>query len=108
MPAPQRMPAKERKISDIGGDDTRVSVIGTVVGFNDSVMAVDDGTGKIDISFEEQPKVQTGQLVRVFGRVMAVEGGHELQGEVYQDFPNADLGLWRKVSGLWEESLARL
>lgn len=108
MPGPQRMPAKERKISDIGGNDTRVSIIGTVVGLNDNIMAVDDGTGKIDVSFEDKPQVKTGQLVRIFGRIIALEGGYEIQGEVCQDFPNADLGLWRKVSGLWEESLNRL
>lgn len=102
------MPAKERKISDIGGDDTRVSIIGTVVGLNDNMMAVDDGTGKIDVSFEERPRAKTGQLVRVFGRIIALEGGYELQGEVCQDFANADLGLWRRVSELWEESLNRL
>ncbi len=108
MPGPQRMPAKERKVSDIGGDDTRVSIIGTVVGLNDNIMAVDDGTGKIDVSFEDKPQVKTGQLVRIFGRIIALEGGYEIQGEVCQDFSNADLGLWRKVSGLWEESLNRL
>jgi hypothetical protein len=108
MPGPQRMPAKERKISDIGEEDTRVSIIGTVVGLNENMMAVDDGTGKIDVSFEERPPVKTGQLVRVFGRIIALEGGYELQGEVCQDFSNADLGLWWKVSGLWEESLSQL
>ena len=108
MTGPQRMPAKERKISGIGGEDTRVSIIGTVVGLNENMMAVDDGTGKIDVSFEERPGVKTGQLVRIFGRVIALEGGYELQGEVCQDFSNADLGLWREVSGLWEESLKRL
>ena len=102
------MRAKERKISDIGGDDTRVSIIGTVVGLNDNIMAVDDGTGKIDVSFEDKPQVKTGQLVRIFGRIIALEGGYEIQGEVCKDFSNADLGLWRKVSGLWEESLNRL
>ncbi len=108
MPAPQRMPAKERKISDISGDDTRVSIVGTVVGFKDNIMAVDDGTGKIEVSFEEPPAVKSGQLVRVFGRMIALENGFELQGEVCQDFSNADLGLWRKVSGLWEGSLKQL
>ena len=102
------MPAKERKISEIGGEDTRVSIIGTVVGFTDNTLAVDDGTGKIDVSFEEKPNVSTGQLVRVFGRTIALEGGYEISGEVCQDFSNADLGLWRKVSGMWEESLSRL
>jgi len=108
MPAPQRMPAKERKISEIGGEDTRVSIVGTVVDFKENILAVDDGTGKIDVSFEEPPNVKTGQLVRIFGRVIALEGGFELQGEAWQDFSQADLGLWRRVSEMWEKSLKQL
>jgi hypothetical protein len=102
------MPAKERKISEIGGEDPRVSIVGTVVDFKDDILAVDDGTGKIDVSFEELPDVKTGQLVRIFGRAIAVEGGFELQGEVCQDFGSADMALWRKVSELWEDSLKQL
>ena len=108
MPAPQRMPTKERKISEIGGEDPRVSIVGTVVDFKDNILAVDDGTGKIDVSFEELPDVKTSQLVRIFGRAIAVEGGFELQGEVCQDFGSADIALWRKVSELWEDSLKQL
>jgi hypothetical protein len=102
------MPAKERKISEIGGEDPRISIVGTVVDSKENIMAVDDGTGKIDVSFEEQPNVKTGQLARIFGRVITLEGGYELQGEVLQDFSNADLGLWRKVSAMWEKSLKQL
>ena len=108
MPSPQRMPALERKISDISQGDTRVSIVGTVVGFKDNIIVLDDGTGKIDVSFEEEPKVKDGQLVRIFGRVIPLDDGIELQGEVCHDFSDADLGLWRNVSGLWEESLKNL
>ena len=108
MTSPQRMPAKERKISEITPEDTRVSIVGTIVDSKESILAVDDGTGKIHVSFEEPPSVKAGQLVRSFGRVMPLEGGVELQGEACQDFSNADLELWKKVSGLWENSLKQL
>jgi len=108
MPAPTRMPTKERRISDIGGGDPRVSVVGTVVDFSNNIVAVDDGTGKIDVSFEELPHVKAGQLVRIFGRTIAIEGGHEIQGEICQDFSGADVGTWRKASELWENSLKQL
>ena len=108
MTSPQRMPAKERRVSEIKPDDTRVGIVGTVVDFKGNVLAVDDGSGKINVSFEEAPSVNAGQLVRVFGRVMPLEGGVELQGEACQDFSKADLELWRKVSGLWENSLKQL
>lgn len=108
MPSPQRMPGMERKISEINGEDVRVSIVGTVVGSHENILVVDDGTGKIEVSFEENPSVKTGQLVRVYGRVISLEGGFELQGEVCQDFPNADLELWRRVSDMWGKSLKQL
>ena len=84
MPSPQRMPAKERMVSGIQSGDTRVSIVGTVVDANGGMMALDDGTGKIDVSFEEPAPATAGQLVRVFGRIIPREGGIELQGEAGQ------------------------
>jgi hypothetical protein len=108
MPAPQRIPAKERSVSGIKTEDTRVSIVGTVVGSNGGVLAVDDSTGKVNVTFEEPPNVNTGQLVRIFGRTIPIEGGVEIQGEACQDFSGADTKLYKKVSGLWEGSLKQL
>ena len=108
MPSPQRIPARERAISGIKPEDTRVSVIGMVVGSGGSVLAIDDGTGKLNATFEEPPAVKDGQLVRVFGRAIPVEGGTEIQGEACQDFSGADIELYRKVSALWADSLKQL
>ena len=108
MPSPQRMPTRERMVSGIQPGDTRVSIVGTVVDANGGILAVDDGTGKIDVSFEEPASATAGQMVRVFGRLMPTEGGFELQGEALQDFSGADVKLWRRVSELWEGSLNQL
>lgn len=108
MPSPQRMPAKEKKISEISVEDTRVNVIGTVVDSKENILAIDDGTGKIDVSFEEKPDIETGKMVRVIGRVISMEGGMELQGEISQDFSGVDLDLWKNASSLWEDSLKQL
>ena len=108
MPAPQRTPARERRIADITQEDRRVGVIGTVVDAGDSRLVVDDGEGKIEVSFEEAPAAVPGSIVRVMGKVMAIEGAFELQGEVCQDFSGVDIGLWRDVSSLWEGSLKDL
>jgi len=108
MPSPQRIPAKERKISDIREDDARVNIVGTVVDLKDNIMILDDGSGKINITFEEGPLVNPGQLVRISGRIINIEGGMELQGELCQDFSNADIEQWRKISKLWEKSLKEL
>jgi hypothetical protein len=102
------MPARERKISEISPEDARVSIVGTVVDSKGGIVAVDDGTGKIDVSFEEALPVNAGQLVRVSGRLIPIEGGFELQGDAFQDFSGAALQLWRKVSSLWEDSLKQL
>lgn len=104
MPGPQRMPAREKTIGEIGADDVRISIVGTVVDSSGSVLAVDDGSGKINASFEEPPGAGPGQMVRVTGRVMPVEGGFELQGEACLGF-SGDIETWRRVSGLWHESL---
>ena len=104
----QRVPAKERKISEIGPEDTRVSVVGTVVDSKGSTLAIDDGTGKINAYFENAPEVKPGQFVRIFGKPIALEDGMELQGEICHDFSQADIDAWRKVSRMWEESLKQL
>jgi len=108
MPAPQRVPARERKISGIGPQDSRVSLVGTVVDFEENVMVIDDGTGKIEVVFESPPHVKSGQRVMVIGKVMPAEDGAQLQGETLREFPDADLELWRRVGELWEKSLKQL
>ncbi len=108
MPSTQRVPAREKMIKDIVPEDGRVCVVGTVVDSKGGIVAMDDGTGKIDVTFDEPKDTSQGQLVRVFGRAAPAEGGIELQGEVLQDFTGADVEMWRKVSGLWDDSLKQL
>lgn len=95
----RRMPAKERAISEITPQDIRVRVIGTILDKQDDRIVLDDGTGKIDVSFEKPVDSETNKTVRVFGKVISMEGGIELQGEVIQDMDGFDMELWRKVKG---------
>ncbi len=44
------------------------------------------------------------QLVRVFGRVIPVESGFELQGEIMQDMSDLDLDLYKKTKKLEGDS----
>lgn len=108
MPAPQRLPAKERMISEIGEGEIRVTLVGTVVGRSGKMLSIDDGTGKIDATFEDELAAGTGELVRLTGRVIPLEGGAELQGEACSPFPQGELETWRKASALWEKSLGQL
>ncbi len=81
-------PAVKRKISDINPNlDSRISIIGSIIDLEENMAVVDDGTGKIDVSFSEetpQPELKTGQLIRIFGFVIPSEQV-ELQAEVIQD-----------------------
>lgn len=96
----RRLPAKPRNISDIKAEDIRVGVTGMIIGKQGSLLVLDDGTGKVNASFEEPVKFEESQLVRVFGRVMPIEGGVELQGEIIQDMAGLDLELKKRVDEL--------
>ncbi|MFQ5648041.1 MAG: replication protein RepA [Candidatus Aenigmatarchaeota archaeon] len=93
----RRMPAIERRIADIKPEDIRVRVTGTVVGLEDGRIALDDGTGKVEVALEGPVEAEANRLVRVLGRVISSEDGLELQGEVVQDMSGLDLELLKKV-----------
>ena len=96
----RRLPAKARKISDIKPEDIRVGITGTIIGKQGNVIVLDDGSGKVNASFEEPIKFGENQLVRVFGRVMPLESGVEIQGEIIQDMKGLDLELKKRVEKL--------
>jgi hypothetical protein len=96
----RRLPSAERDIADIRSGDIRISVTGTVIDIKDTRLVLDDGTGKIDVSFDSPPEAEINQLVRIFGRVIPLEKGFELQADVIQDMSKLDLELRKKVKGL--------
>ena len=98
----KRMPSVERKVSEIKQDDIRVSIIGTVIDNQDNRVVVDDGTGKVSVSFEAPVKAENNKLVRVLGRVIPMEGGVELQGDALQDMSGMDMGLKKSADELGE------
>lgn len=93
----KRFPALSKKISNITETDVRVRVMGTLVDKKDTVVIVDDGTGKIDVTFEEPPKNPVGSRVRIMGRVIPSEGAVNLQGELIQIMDGIDLDLLKKA-----------
>ena len=98
--ARKRMTAQERKIKDIKAEDVRVAVLGTVIDRKESTIVLDDGSGKISITFDEPVDLEINQLVRVLGRVIPLENGFELQGEIAQDMSKLDMELYKKVKEL--------
>jgi hypothetical protein len=102
---PRRSPSIGRRISEIGRNDIRVRLLGTIIDRKENVLVIDDGTGKIKVSFAEPVDSEANHLVRVFGRVIPVEEGFEIQGEVAQDMKDLDLGLYKKVNELERENV---
>jgi len=96
----RRAPAKPKKIENIEPQtDIRVRVVGTVLSVDEDSIAVDDGTGSVDVFLEQEnmDNVEEGQRVRVFGRVLPTPDSFELQGEVLQDFDSVDTELHNRV-----------
>jgi uncharacterized protein YdeI (BOF family) len=96
----RRIPSAERRISEIMAEDMRVSLIGSVIDKQEDSIILDDGTGKITIGFDNPVEVETDQIVRVFGRVMPIENGFELQGEIVQDMRGMDRELLKRLREL--------
>ncbi|MBU0953771.1 MAG: OB-fold nucleic acid binding domain-containing protein [Nanoarchaeota archaeon] len=94
----RRLPAIPRLISEISSDDIRVRIMGTVLDVSGNRLVLDDGTGKVTVTFEELPAVAPHQLVRIFGRVIPLDGGVELSGELLQDMTGLDLALHRSLT----------
>lgn len=93
----KRIPGIEKKISEIKPEsDVRVRILGTVIGLNNNSIVIDDGTGKIEINFDEQPSyINQGQLVRVITRVLPLVDGFDCRGECIQVLDNFDVKLYR-------------
>jgi hypothetical protein len=96
----RRLPSVPRRVAGIRPDDVRISVIGTVIDRADDGIVLDDGSGRLDITLPDTKGIEVKSLVRAFGRVVPVEGGFQLQGELWQDMKGLDLELLRKVEGL--------
>lgn len=98
----RRAPAVHRKIEDVEEDDIRVSVVGTLVDKGETKVAVDDGTGALEVSFDlskDLGSFEESDLVRVVGRP---EDG-SLDGEVIQDLEDFDVELYEETLEKIEE-----
>jgi uncharacterized protein YdeI (BOF family) len=93
----RRIPSVERRITDIMAEDMRVSLIGTIIDKQEDSIILDDGTGKITIGFGNPVEIETDQIVRVFGRVIPLEQGFELQGEILQDMRGISMDLLKRL-----------
>ena len=95
----KRLPAIEKRISEISDKDIRVSIRGVVIDSEERTVVVDDGSGKVKATFDE---VQTDypKIVRVIGRVIPFENGIEIQGEILQNMEKLDLDVFKKLTSI--------
>ena len=93
----KRHPAVLRKITEINPEkDIRVRIIGNVIDANESSIVVDDGHSKAEI-ISDNINCATGDTVRIFARVLPLEDGFELRGEIIQKLDDLDIELYKKV-----------
>lgn len=89
----RRFPTIERRIGDILPEDGRVSFIGTIVDVGQGKIVVDDGSGSMEVLFENAGELATGKMVRVVGKL----SDGLVSGEAVQDFSAFDMELYKKV-----------
>ena len=103
----RRLPAVERKISEIQPErDIRVRILGTIIDIINSSLLVDDGTSKVEVTFENPEAIaglRQGQVIRVIARGMPLIGGFACKGECVQLLEDFDLELYKKVKETMEK-----
>ncbi len=94
----RRLPATLKKITDINPEkDIRVRILGRVIDKQDGTIIIDDGTSTATIVTDAQ--ININDFAMVHARVLPLEEGYELRGEIVQDMSSLDMNLYRKVYG---------
>ena len=100
----RRMPAASRNIAGIDPEkDIRVKLLGRVIDKYDNTIVMDDGTAKAEIVIEDTnipfSDINSGDMVRIFARVLPLETSYELRAEIVQNMNGLELDLHKKVYG---------
>lgn len=93
-----RLAAVPKKIADINPEkDVRIRILGRVIDKQDGTIVVDDGSSTAQIITDGSCDVD--DIVCVFARVLPLEDGYELRGEIVQIKNDLDMGLYKKIYG---------
>ena len=93
-----KLSAVPKKIAEINPEkDVRIRILGRVVDKQDGVIVIDDGSSTAQIVTDGS--CETDDFVCVFARVLPLEDGYELRGEIVQMKNDLDMGLYKKVYG---------
>lgn len=87
-----------KQVSDVKTTDSRVSLLGKIIGAGENSFVLDDGTGKIEIMSDFIP--ERNRLFRVFCSV----ADEKLKADVVQDMEGLDVNLLKKVEGLYNRA----
>ncbi|MBI2584199.1 MAG: hypothetical protein HYW25_06010 [Candidatus Aenigmarchaeota archaeon] len=95
----QRFPAVQRSINNINVEtDIRVRIIGRIADkLPDGIVLQDLEGAQAEVRFDRPIYHDAGAFVRIFARVLPLENGFELSGELIQPVNNLDMELHRKV-----------
>ncbi|MBT3940601.1 hypothetical protein HOD83_00545 [Candidatus Woesearchaeota archaeon] len=98
----KRDPSKQVLVKNLDKDMKRISLVGTIVTKNDSILSflLDDGTGTVNVIINDADlfgQLTEGQIVRVMGRIWGEEADIEIQGDIVQDFSKLDMTLFKQV-----------
>jgi hypothetical protein len=96
----RRFPAIPRTVDSINPEkDIRVRLLGKIIDSSNGTIVIDDGSGNAEVIIEENMSASTGDLVRVFCRVLPLETGYELRAEILQPMNGFDMDLYKKIRG---------
>ncbi len=84
-----------KQISSVDSKDSRISLVGNVVGVDENSFILDDTTGKIEILSDK--KIDKNKLVRVFCSVME----DKLKADTIQNLEGLDIDLFKKINELY-------
>ncbi len=93
----RRLPYTDKRVDEITQNDIKVRVAGAVIEKSGDVLIIDDGTGQVKIMTEHSQGFGINNIIRVLGRVIPIEGGVEISGEILQDMAGVDMELYKKT-----------
>ncbi len=95
----RRLPAVPKRVIDINPEkDVRVRILGRIVDKSNGTIVVDDGSSTATIVMDDAA-CEVDDMVCVFARVLPLEDGYELRGEVVQNKNGLNAGLYKKIYG---------
>jgi len=103
-----RAPALPRTLGEINPEDIRVRLLCRVVDKTVMGAIVEDVPARpitsvpapqMEVMLEQDvlASLKSGDIVRIFSRVLPLQSGFELRGEFVQDMSGLDTGLYKRV-----------